>query len=128
LDVGFLVFQNQFLHSCCVPTHPFCAGPTGPIIITEVRTFPNCVHHFLICYPVITPSPYCCVIRQSISIGEMCFTFKQKTKSLYELLCDTNLLLSLSWQVNLSFREHLTHLRHLLHIVDTTSSISLPEN
>jgi hypothetical protein len=95
----------------------------------EVRSkIPNCIRHFLKCNPVITPSPYCCVIRQSISVGEMCFTFKQKIESLYELLRDTNLPLSLSWHVNLSHGEHMTHLRHLLHIVDTTSSVSLPEN
>jgi hypothetical protein len=58
----------------------------------------------------------------------MCFTFKQKTESLYELFRDTSLPLSLSWHVNLSHGEHLTHLRRLLHMVDTASSVSLPEN
>lgn len=93
LDVMLLIFKKkkQFLHSCCVPTPSFLcwAGRSDHHHGKSVRTFPNCIHRFLICYPVITPSPYCCVIRQSISTGETCFTIKQKTKSLYELLRDT---------------------------------------
>jgi hypothetical protein len=44
------VFQNQFVHSCCIHIRPWWAGPTGSIVIMYVRPFWNVLHHFVICF------------------------------------------------------------------------------
>jgi hypothetical protein len=40
------IFQNQFLHSCCIHIHTSCAGPTSATIIMDVWQLSNTLHPY----------------------------------------------------------------------------------
>jgi hypothetical protein len=43
---AFSVFQDQFFHSRCVDTFPWCAESNGKIIILDIGLYSNCLQCF----------------------------------------------------------------------------------
>jgi hypothetical protein len=105
------VFQNQFLHSCCVNTRPWCAGLSG-CPFDHFRTLCNTFQYtaFSLCHHCTPPS------------GKNMFRPQNPT-------CTTNFFAGPSFQCcchcTSTYRmNRIWLLRHLLHVTPTTSATS----
>jgi hypothetical protein len=96
LNCGLLVFQNQFLQSCCVHNHHSHAGPTNAwMSVWPSLNFALSLHHNNT--PISSGSKFWCGKHILLT----------KTESHYNFLCGTKFVMSLPVHINLSYEQHL---------------------
>jgi len=74
-----LVFQSQFLWSCCIYFSLWSDWPTTAIITVDVRQSSSSLPPLPTSCTLIMPSPYSSIIWQWIPVGKTCFAHENQT-------------------------------------------------